>query len=418
MKKLLILTLLLAMAETLSAAVSLTELYSQIDDAIAHSNEYVAEYEERISKVKDAYRQEASVDRKFELAIQLYELYKAYNNDSALSYIGRCITWAEDNHRPEMAGHARALMAFQCSTSGMYIESRDLLQKTAPALLTPQGRSAYYFAWMHLCGEIAYYSKIDHVQQHYYSLQSAYRDSVLNNISPTSLDYLMLRQTILLNDGQLNEALKVNDTWQNAVAVGSHEHAIAAFYRNLVYDRMGRTDEAKICLAESALDDIRCAVMDQASLITLASLLNSDGDFQRSYQYLRFTWDCNNRFSTRMRTWQISPIMTLVENNYQQAIEQNIQRLTTAFIVAGVLALLLLLALVYVARQRSRYKQARNEVKSAYDQLSATNEKLQLMNDLVVGYNKELFEIKHQLEEANRQLTGNKPIAIEATQDQ
>ena len=32
-------------------------------------------------------------------------------------------------------------------------------------------------------------------------------------------------------------------------------------------------------LGRSALDDIKCAVMDQASLIKLAELLNQDGDY-------------------------------------------------------------------------------------------------------------------------------------------
>ena len=76
-------------------------------------------------------------------------------------------------------------------------------------------------------------------------------------------------------------------------------------------------------LGRSALDDIKCAVMDQASLINLAELLNEDGDLERSFRYIRFTWQCNSFFNTRMRASQISSVLNIIEKNYQDASNRN-----------------------------------------------------------------------------------------------
>ena len=76
-------------------------------------------------------------------------------------------------------------------------------------------------------------------------------------------------------------------------------------------------------LGRSALDDIKCAVMDQASLINLAELLNQDGDLERSFRYIRFTWQCNSFFNTRMRASQIQSVLNVIEKNYQDASNRN-----------------------------------------------------------------------------------------------
>ena len=69
-------------------------------------------------------------------------------------------------------------------------------------------------------------------------------------------------------------------------------------------------------LCRSALADIRNAVMDQMSLISLAKELDADGDFERASRYINFTWDSNRRYSPHMRSWQIAPLQSAIENNY------------------------------------------------------------------------------------------------------
>ena len=64
---------------------NLEKLYLQIDDAISRSPEYVMAYENKIKEAKDAYVREWSSERKLEHIMRIFDLYKAYDNDSALA---------------------------------------------------------------------------------------------------------------------------------------------------------------------------------------------------------------------------------------------------------------------------------------------------------------------------------------------
>ena len=64
----------------------LQAIYQQVDEAIDHSPEYVADYERQIEEKRLQYVKAVTPDEKYQLAFQLYEFYKAFMNDSALYY--------------------------------------------------------------------------------------------------------------------------------------------------------------------------------------------------------------------------------------------------------------------------------------------------------------------------------------------
>ena len=83
-----LIALLLAFVMPASAVErNLEKLYLQIDDAISRSPEYVMAYENKIKEAKDAYVREWSSEKKLEHIMRIFDLYKAYDNDSALAYI-------------------------------------------------------------------------------------------------------------------------------------------------------------------------------------------------------------------------------------------------------------------------------------------------------------------------------------------
>jgi hypothetical protein len=161
-------------------------------------------------------------------------------------------------------------------------------------------------------------------------------------------------------------------------------------------------EEMRYWLSQSALSDIRHAVMDQASLLQLAEILNDEGDLDRSYKYIRFTWDCNNRFNTRMRSWQITPILNVIENNYQKAVSRNTKVLWTSVVVVSILALLLLGVLLFLHRRNKQLDAARKALKSSNAQLSALNTQLSAQKDELSTLNGQLSMVNSQLSETNR----------------
>ena len=398
------------LAQDTDKPVDLNALYQQIDEAIEESPGYVAIREGQIKKQYQVFCKAKNGEQKFVTAEELFALYKPFKNDSALHYARVCITLADSMQRADLAGRYRSLMARQCSNAGMYVESLEMLNEVDKEALDRQGLTDYYDAWMHVCGEIAAYSLIPEVRDRNYALQDHYRDSVLQVADEGSDEYLHLQMSVLCARKLYQEALGVSDKWMNKVMEGTHADAYAAYYRHIVYDKLGNDEMVRFWLAKSAIDDIKCAVMDQASLITLAELLNYDGDIERSYRYIRFTWQCNNFFNTRLRSSQITPVLNVIEKSYQDSIDRNTRFLIVASVVFTLLSLLLLFLFSKVLRQKKHLAQAHKDLLAANGELAKTNKKLTWMNDRVVKYNKQLMDINNELQKEKDSPSGGETL--------
>ena len=111
----------------------------------------------------------------------------------------------------------------------------------------------------------------------------------------------------------------------------------------MVYSNLNNHDLLCYWLGKSALDDIRCAVMNQASLLFLADRLADDGDISRAHRYVEFAKACNLTFYPRLRNYQIDPVVNVIEKNSQATLSKAILILYIASIVIA----LLLIALIY-----------------------------------------------------------------------
>ena len=385
----------------------LEALYQQIDEAIEESPRYVASRVDQIDRKRDIFMSEKDLEKRFVLAEELFALFKPYKNDSALYYAQVCVAIADNLHRPDLAGRYHALTARQCSNAGMYVESIEQLGQVDKTALDRQGLTDYYNAWMHVCGEIAAYSLIEEVRNSYFAKQDHYRDSLMEVADKGSDEYLHLQMSNLCARQEYQEALRVSDHWINQVSEGTHDDAYASYYRHIVYDKLGNKDMVRYWLAKSALADIKCAVMDQASLITLAELLNYDGDADRSNSYIRFTWHCNNTFNTRLRSSQIVPVLNVIETSYRESVEKNTRFLVIASVVFIVLSFLLSFLFFKVLRQKKRLAKAQADLVAANENLAKTNEKLTKMNDRVMKHNRQLFDINNELRKEKDSLSAN-----------
>ena len=324
--------------------VDLKALYQQIDQAIEQFPEFVAEQEEKINHSRQLFLSGSAGEEKLQTAEQLFNLYKSYKNDSALHYAKICISLADSLHRPDLVGRYRSQEARLCSNVGMYVESLALLQEVDKSALDRQGLTKYYEAWMHVCGEIGSHSQLNEVRLAYYELQDAYRDSVLMVAETDSEEYLHLKMDVLNARQQYQDALKVSNRWLNKVSDGTHEEAFAAFYRSVVYDKLANHDLMRYWLGISALNDIRCAVLDQAALVMLAEHLGEDGDIERAYRYISFSRDCNTTFHPHLRDYQVNSVINVINKNAQE--KQDINRCLTIW--ATVMTCLFLTALLCI----------------------------------------------------------------------
>ena len=68
---------------------------------------------------------------------------------------------------------------------------------------------------------------------------------------------------------------------------------------------------------------------------------------------INFSWNANKSFSTRIRSWQISPVLGTIDHNYQAQLKKANQRLVFAIICVSLLVLSLGVLAFYVNKQKN-----------------------------------------------------------------
>ena len=177
MRKGLLIALLIAMVTTVMAdgKKSLADYCKQIDEAIAHSADYVAAHEKKIGEAKHALNFEASDKGKYQLNFQLYELYKPFVSDSAMYFLGKCIALADKLGDASGAVKCHSLMAIKCANIGMYDEALNILDSIRPVGIDTLTLGVYYDAYSNVYSELAYYTRLDLMKQKYQAKADYYK---------------------------------------------------------------------------------------------------------------------------------------------------------------------------------------------------------------------------------------------------
>lgn len=282
----------------------------------------------------------------------------------------------------------------------MYKESLDLLNTVDRNALGQDNIVEYYMAWHHLYDQLGFYSKVECLKQVYETKAELYADSLLAVADKNSPIYLQTMENRMYDRGDYRAALRYNDKWLKLNGDNPEGFAIIAFYRFLDCKMLGEEDEWTYWLAMSSLYDVRNATMDQASMWELANHFYSTGDKERAYNYINFAWKCADRFHTRVRSEQILPAFSAINDIYRTSITRTNHYLRILLAAISLLALLMFAMLVYVNKQRKRLASARNELSRKNRQLTDLNADMKTTLDNLDQTNRQLTATGDRLNDA------------------
>ena len=386
----------------------LKEYCRLIDDAIAHSADYVAAHEQRIGEARRALELETTPTGKYQRNFRLYELYKPFVSDSAMFFLHQCIALADETSDASAAVRCRSLLSIRCANIGMYdealnildsiqIQTSNIIHHTSP--LDTLALGTYYEAYNYVYSELAYYTHLDDMRQNYQERADHYEQLMLQTMPRTYETCFLRREQRAQGEGRLDESMAINDEWLHTVQPGSHPYALVALYRYIEYKLLGDTDQMIHWLVESVLADIRNGVMDQGSMWEMANELMLRGEINKASEYISFTSDCANRYGSRQRNWQIAPLLTTIAKNYKAQSERNTTQLRTALVIISILALLLLGVLLFLHRRNRQLDTARRALHESNAQLSTANAQLSSLNSQLSSLNSKLSESNRVKEE-------------------
>ena len=386
------------------------QLFKTLDDAIVHSSDYVKVREGRIRDWEQKLKAAKKDSEKYAACFALFEEYRSYKNDMAVKYINQCMELAKKMSDKQKEENAKSLLAFQESTTGNYSESYDLLKSINPSNLDADGKRNYLWACQHLYGEMAYYSNVPSLKKYYTDKRNAYQAEIDSSFSHDDDFYLQMQEVKARDAGNMKEALRLSDKRLAMTKPGTHQYAIVQFYRGLIYNQFGDEENFLRCLLRSTICDVQLAVMDQGSLWELANLLNAKpGEQERSHKYIRFAWQSATVFNTPIRSRQIVPVLTQIEDSYQRELASSNKQLKIMVAWSVLLIIVVVLLLYYVNKQRKRIAVAHHKQKDTNQALQLANknlnsviEQLNLANSNLNEANDRLNEMNYSLNESNK----------------
>lgn len=386
------------------------QLFKTLDDAIVHSPDYVKVREGRIRNLEQKLNAAKKDSEKYAACFALFEEYRSYKNDIALKYINQCMELAIKMSDKQKEENAKSLLAFQESTTGNYAESYDLLKSINSSNLNAEGKRNYLWACLHLYGEMAYYCNVPSLKKYYTGKRNAYQAEIDSTFSHDDDLYLQMQEGKERDAGNMKEALRLSDKRLAKTQPGTHKYAIVQFYRGLTYNKFGDEEQFIRCLLRSAICDVQLAVMDQGSLWELANLLNAKlGEQKRSHEYIKFAWQSATVFNTPIRSRQIMPVLTQIEDSYQRELASSNKQLKIMVAWSVLLIIVVVLLLYYVNKQRKRIAVAHHKQKDTNHALQLANknlnsviEQLNLANSNLNEANDRLNEMNHSLNESNK----------------
>ena len=396
----LLLLLLVSFPVSSWAGKTLDSLLNVLNQTIQEHGTYVALRESRIQHLKELVGETtANSVECYNLNNQIYKEYKAFICDSAIHYLNENIRIAGNLQDTEREIESKLQLSLLLSSTGMYTESIDVLKSVDRSKVPPHLITDYYTCFDHVYGEMGYYTQDKLLSDYYGDISSAYKDSLYTILSPDSEEYLTMRETLFRDRHQYDEALEINDRRLAVAEPNTPQYALVTYHRSLIYKYTGDNIKEKQNLCLSAISDIRSAIKDHASLWMLAQLLYEDGDMERAYQYMRFSWNATKFYNARLRSWQSADVLSLIDKTYQAMIEKQNGRLQQYLLLITALLVLLIFALGYIYRQMKKLADARNHLQTANNQLNALNEELRQMNDCLTSTNTELSESNQIKEE-------------------
>ena len=375
-------------------AQNLDSIYRVLDEEIAKANYYTQIKERRIKEREVDIKRVINKEAKFELELSLYDEYSSYNDEKSKTVLKECLNIAKEMGSEDKIAKVYSCLAYQNSMAGYYTEALNWLSYVDKNKISRETLAFYFFAATHTYGELGSYSADKELTKIYFDKSDEFRQKFFEVADTTSTFYYQRCISSLINSGNIKEAKALCNRWASTIDRESHDYAIMSYFMSECYRN---TDEDKRCywLAQSAICDCKNAVMNQASLWTLANLVSKNGDLERSKRYVEYSWKCTTKFGGHTRSWQVSPVITNINNTYREELSHNNRNLSILLASVSVLAVLFLASLLFLYKRNQQLFLARNE-------LGKTNEKLGALNHQLYESNNQMTLVNKQLNDSNR----------------
>ena len=361
------------------------QLYKQLDAALAQRAHYVELKEKSLNEIKQGAKYVTSNEDKLKLYEQLANEYKAYEYDSAITYVNKGLILAQKNNNILFNKRFQLSQTRLLITRGFYAEAKEILQKIEPKEEPRDYQFLYYYTMYGLYNNWSTYCENNEFSKNYDLKKVEYLKKAIE-LSPKKdafYYYLMGELYYFSNHPNNNKTIQYYKKALNMEKTNSRLHAMTAFALSEVYQKANNLELMEHYLLVAAISDITSATKENVALQDIALFIykHKTRSLNKAQEYINLSLEDAYTYKSRLRRIEISSKLQLITNAYTDDIKTTNRLLNIALLVIILLLLGVGISSLFIRKKNRLLKQKKDEISATSDKMEKLNGQLHLIND-------------------------------------
>ena len=360
------------------------QLYKQLDAALAQRAHYVELKEKSLNEIKQGAKYVTSNEDKLKLYEQLANEYKAYEYDSAMTYINKGLILAQKSNNIFFNKRFQLSQTRLLITRGFYAEAKEILQKIEPKEEPRDYQFLYYYTMYGLYNNWSTYCENNEFSKNYDLKKVEYLKKAIE-LSPKKdafYYYLMGELYYFSNHPNNNKTIQYYKKALSMEKANSRLHAMTAFALSEVYQKANNLELMEHYLLVAAISDITSATKENVALQDIALFIykHKTRSLNKAQEYINLSLEDAYAYNNRLRRIEISSKLQMITNAYTDDIKTTNRLLNIALLVIILLLLGVGISSLFIRKKNRLLKQKKDEITATSAKMEILNEQLHLIN--------------------------------------
>ena len=381
----LIVIIITLMIQPICAKADNSQLYKQLDAALEKRAHYVEVKEKSLNDIKQGAKYVTSNEDKLKLYEQLANEYKAYEYDSAMTYVNKGLILAQKSNNIFFNKRFQLSQTRLLITRGFYAEAKEILQKIEPKEEPRDYQFLYYYTMYGLYNNWSTYCENNEFSKNYNQLKVKYLKKAIE-LSPKKdafYYYLLGELYYFSNHPNNNRTIQYYKKALNMEKANSRLHAMTAFALSEVYQKANNLELMEHYLLVAAISDVTSATKENVALQDIALFIykHKTRSLNKAQEYINLSLEDAYTYKSRLRRIEISSKLQLITNAYTDDIKTTNRLLNIALLVIILLLLGVGISSLFIRKKNRLLKQKKDEITATSAKMEILNEQLHLIND-------------------------------------
>ena len=361
------------------------QLYKQLDAALAQRAHYVELKEKSLNEIKQGAKYVTSNEDKLKLYEQLANEYKAYEYDSAMTYVNKGLILAQKSNNILFNKRFQLSQTRLLITRGFYAEAKEILQKIEPQEDSHDYQFLYYYTLYGLYNNWSTYCENNEFSKNYNQQKVKYLKKAIE-LSPKKdafYYYLLGELYYYSNHPNNNRTIQYYKKALSMEKGNSRLHAMTAFALSEVYQKANNLELMEHYLLVAAISDITSATKENVALQDIALFIykHKTRSLNKAQEYINLSLEDAYAYNNRLRRIEISSKLQMITNAYTDDIKTTNRLLNIALLVIILLLLGVGISSLFIRKKNRLLKQKKDEITATSAKMEILNGQLHLIND-------------------------------------